>query len=170
MMNRMKRLLLALLALVLVSGCGYVPVSKQARKVVGEKIFVDVSVSLQDPENAVLIKDAARKAVVTRFHASLVPQNEAKTTLWVNLSSISFSPLQYDENGYVIVYRANITLSVTRRSNSEQKSYNSRGSYDFAIEPNAIITDTQRFQAIRQASLKALDSLIAQIGAEGTRL
>ncbi len=166
----MKQLLGALIAFFLIAGCGYVPVSKQARKVVGEKVFVEVTVSLEDPENAVLIKDAARKAVVTRFHSSLVPQHEAKTTLWVSLSAISFSPLQYDENGYVIVYRANINICVTRRNNTEQKSYNSRGSYDFAIEPNAIITDTQRFEAIRQASLKALDSFIAQIGAEGTQL
>jgi hypothetical protein len=170
MMNHMKKLLGTVIAFVLISGCGYVPASKQARKVVGEKIFVEVSVSLQDPENAVLIKDAARKAVVTRFHSSLVPQSEAETTLWVSLSNISFSPLQYDVNGYVIVYRANININVTRRNNGEQKSYNSRGSYDFAIEPNAIITDIQRFEAIRQASLKALDSFVAQVGAEGTQL
>ncbi len=151
-------------------GCGYLPASKQARKAVGEKIFVEVTVSLEDPENAVLIKDAARKAVVTRFHSSLVPQAEAKTTLWVSLSGISFSPLQYDENGYVIVYRANVNIKVTRRNNGQQKGYNSRGSYDFSIEPNAIITDIQRFEAIRQASLKALDSFVAQVGAEGTQL
>ena len=166
----MKKYLTLFIAFLFLTGCGYLPASKQARKAVGDKIFVEVTVSLQDPENAVLIKDAARKAVVTRFHSSLVPQVEAKTTLWVNLSSISFSPLQYDENGYVIVYRTNININVIRRNNGQQKSYNSRGSYDFAIEPNAIITDTQRFQAIRQASLKALDSFVAQIGAEGTQL
>ncbi len=166
----MKKLLGVLSVLLFVSGCGYMPASKQARKVVGEKVFVEVSVSLEDPENAVLIKDAARKAVVTRFHSSLVPQAEADSTLWVSLSGISFVPLQYDINGYVIVYRANININVTRRTKTGQKSYNTRGSYDFAIEPNAIITDTQRFEAIRQASLKALDSFIAQVGAEGTQL
>lgn len=158
------------LVLIFVAGCGYMPASKQARKVVGEKIFVEVIVSLQDPENAVLIKDAARKAVVTRFHSSLVPQAEAKTTLWVELSSISFSALQYDTNGYVIVYRANINTRVTRRTKTEKKSYNAIGSYDFTIEPNAVITDNQRFEAIRRASLKALDSFIAQMGAEGSQL
>ncbi len=146
------------------------PASKQARKVVGEKLFVEVDVSLEDPENAVLIKDAARKAVVTRFHSSLVPQALARTTLWLNLSGISFSPLQYDENGYIIVYRANVIIQVTRRGSGEKKSYTSRGSFDFTIEPNAVITDTQRFDAISKASLKALDSFVAQVGAEGTKL
>ena len=117
-----------------------------------------------------MIKDAARKAVVTRFHSSLVPQAQAKTTLWVELTGISFTPLQYDTNGYVIVYRANINTNVTRRRNAEKKSYNTRGSYDFAIEPNAVITDNQRFEAIRRASLKAIDSFIAQVGAEGAEL
>lgn len=166
----MSRLLGTFLVFVFITGCGYLPASKQARKVVGGKIFVEVTVSLQDPENAVLIKDAARKAVVTRFHSSLVPQAQAKTTLWVELTGISFTPLQYDTNGYVIVYRANITTNVIRRSKTEKKSYNARGSFDFAIEPNAVITDNQRFDAIRQASLKALDSFIAQVGAEGAEL
>ena len=166
----MTKILGSLLILLLATGCGYLPASKQARKVVGKKLFVEVDVSLQDPENAVLIKDAARNAVVTRFHASLVPQPLAKTTLWVDLSGISFSPLQYDENGYIIVYRANITIQVTRRSADEKKTYTAKGTFDFTIEPNAVITDAQRFDAISQASLKALDSFVAQVGAEGTKL
>jgi len=165
-----NKLLATLLILLVVAGCGYMPASKQARRVVGEKLFVEVDVSLQDPENAVLIKDAARKAVVTRFHASLVPQHEAKTTLWLALSRISFSPLQYDENGYIIVYRTNITIQVMRRNAKEKKRYVSKGTFDFTIEPNAVITDAQRFDAISQASLKALDSFVAQVGAEGTKL
>jgi len=165
-----KRLLAFLLILVFIAGCGYIPASKQARKVVGNRLFVEVTVSLQDPENAVLIKDATRKAVVTRFHASLVPKEQALTRLRVELNSISFSALQYDSNGYVIVYRANIKLHVVRQKAGEQKSYTAQGTHDFTIEPNAIITDAQRFDAIGNGSLKALDSFVAQVGAEGSRL
>lgn len=165
----MMKLFLMLTALLFLAGCGYLPASKQAREVVGEKIFVEVTVSMENPESAVLIKDATRKAVITRFHASLVPQELAKTTLWVEMSSVSFVPLQYDTNGYVIVYRTKVVLKVTRRSNSEKKSYNAQGFFDFAVEPNAVITDTQRFDAIRQSSLKALNSFVAQVGAEGSK-
>lgn len=150
-------------------GCGYMPASKQARKVVGEKLFVEVSVSLQDPENAVIIKDATREAVLTRFHSSLVSKEEAETTLWVSIDNIGFSGLQYDENGYVIVYRTHVALDVVRRSKEGKKSYKSQGTFDFTIEPNAVITDVQRFEAIRDASFKALDAFIAQVGAEGVR-
>jgi hypothetical protein len=100
----------------------------------------------------------------------LVPQAQAKTTLWIELTGISFTPLQYDTNGYVVVYRSNIITNVIRRTNKEKKSYNAIGSYDFAIEPNAVITDNQRFEAIRRASLKALDAFIARVGAEGAAL
>ena len=166
----MKKLLGSFLVLLLLAGCGYLPASKQARKVVGEKLYVEVIVPLEDPENAVIIKDAARNAVVTRFHSSLVPLNEAKTKLIVRMAGIGFTPLQYDENGYIIVYRAVVSIQVVRTSKDETKSYSSRGNFDFAIEPNAVITDTQRFDAISKASLKALDSFVAQVGAEGTQL
>jgi len=166
----MKKILSVVVIFVLFLGCGYQPASKQARKVVGDKLFVEVHVSLQDPENAVIIKDAARLAVINRFHAALVPQVEAETTLWLELSNIGFTPLQYDQNGYVIVFRANISIEVTRRTKDEKKIYHAKGNYDFTIEPNAIITDSQRFDAIKNASLKALDSFVAQVGAEGSRL
>ena len=166
----MQKLLSIFLLLVFVTGCGYLPASKQARKVVGKKVYVDVIVPLQDPENAVIIKDATRKAVVTRFHASLVSKDQAKTILLVTLTSIGFTPLQYDENGYIIVYRTVVKLSVTRSSSDESQSYTSKGNFDFTIEPNAVITDSQRFNAITNASLKALDSFVAQVGAEGSEL
>ncbi len=166
----MSKILGTFLLIFLISGCGYMPASKQARKVVGEKLFVEVTVPLEDPENAVILKDAMQKAVVTRFHSSLVSENEAKTTLMIVMNSIAFRPLQYNENGYIIVYRAAIIIGVTRESEGKKKAYTSLGNYDFTIEPNAVITDTQRFEAISKASLKALDSFIAQVGAEGTRL
>lgn len=166
----MLKLLFTSVLFVALTGCGYLPASKQARKVVGEKLFVEVQVLLEDPENAVLIKDATRKSVLTRFHSALVLREFAKTVLLVDLVGISFTPLQYDTNGYVIVYRTNVSLRVSRQSKGEKKQYNARGNYDFTIEPNAVITDSQRFDAISQASLKALDSFVAQVGAEGTKL
>jgi len=166
----MKKLFSAFLLLMFITGCGYLPASKQARKVVGKKVYVEVIVSLQDPENAVIIKDATRKSVVTRFHASLVTKDMAKTILLVNMSGISFVPLQYDENGYIIVYRTVVNVTVTRSTLGESESYTSKGNYDFNIEPNAVITDKQRFDAITNASLKALDSFVAQVGAEGSEL
>ena len=169
-MRTLTALIFTFYTLFVMTGCGYMPASKQARKVVGDKIFVEIELSLKDPENSVLIKDATRKAIVTRFHSSLVPRAKAKTVLLIKLSRISFSALQYDSNGYVIVYRANVSIVVTRKNGTKVMKYSAKGTHDFAIEPNAVITDSQRFDAIRNASLKALDSFVAQMGAEGSRL
>ncbi|MDF1881730.1 hypothetical protein JHD50_10535 [Sulfurimonas sp. MAG313] len=166
----MQRLFNIFLVFIFITGCGYLPASKQARKVVGASLYVEVVVPLDDPENAVIIKDATRQAVVTRFHSALVSASKAKTTLLVKLSNISFVPLQYDKNGYIAVYRAIISLNITRKRGNSKKIYRSKGIFDFTIEPNAVITDNQRFNAITQASLKALDSFVAQVGAEGSTL
>ena len=85
------------------------------------------------------------------------------------LSNISFSALQFDTNWYIIVYRANIDLKILRTTGKDTKVYMAEGLFDFTIEPNAVITDIQRFDSIKQASLKALDSFVAQVGAEGSR-
>jgi len=44
-----------------------------------------------------------------------------------------------------------------------------KGNYDFAIEPNAVITDQERFDAINFSAQKAINSFIAQIAAEGSQ-
>ena len=131
---------------------------------------MDVIVPLQDPENAVIIKDATRRAVITRFHSSMVSKDMAKTILVVEMSNIGFTRLQYDANGYIIVYRTVVSIKITRSSLGEGKSYISKGYFDFTIKPNAVITDAQRFEAITNASLKALDSFVAQVGADGSEL
>jgi hypothetical protein len=39
--------------------------------------------------------------------------------------------------------------------------------YDFEIEPNAIISDQARFEAIRQGAQKGIEAFIAQVAATG---
>jgi len=170
----MKRTIAALLlfhAFVLVfTGCGYKPSAHYAKNVVGNKVSTEVIVSLQDPENTVLIKDAIQTAVVNRFRASLTTKEAADTHLRVALSGVTFTPLQYDENGYIIVYRTRVVLQITRESaGDEKRNYRVSGIYDFVIEPNAIISDQARFEAIRIGAQKAIDTFTARVSAEGVR-
>jgi len=44
------------------------------------------------------------------------------------------------------------------------------GFYDFPIEPEAIISDSLRFQAIKNGSAKALDAFISYITQKGAAL
>jgi len=157
------------LFLIQVSGCGYKPSAKYAREVVGEKISTTVYISATDPENSVIVKDAVDKAIIEIFHASLTERRFSKTHLSINLSKPSYTPLQYDSDGFVISYRATITLNISRESKDSKKHYVSKGTYDFAVVPNAVLTDQQRFDAIKFSSIKAISAFVSQVSAEGAK-
>ncbi len=157
------------LLLLLLSGCGYKPSAHYAKEVMDEKISTQVIIALQDPENSVAIKDALDTAVITRFKSSLTHRSKARTHLQIKLKNIAFSALQYDLHGYVISYRTRITLQIDRISGETTKVYVAKGTYDFTIEPNAIISDQLRYEAINKSAQKAIDSFVAQVAAEGVR-
>ncbi len=164
----MKTLLLLLL-LFLVNGCGYKPSSYYTKKVVGEKISTSVVILAQDPENTVIIKDAVDRAIIELFHASLTSKRYATTHLHFSISAPNYVPIQYNTDGFVVTYRATIVLSIIKEHNGLRKKYRAKGSYDFGIVPNAVITDQERFDAIRYSAQKAISSFIAQVSAEGSR-
>jgi len=156
------------LALMMLTGCGYQSAAHYAKNVVGDKVSTEVVTSMEDPQNTVLIKDAVDMAVITKFRTSLVPKNLSQTHLKLSIASVTFTPLRYDANGYVITYRTTVVMDVERTREGRVTHHHTHGMYDFAIEPNAIITDQARFEAIRQGAQKGIDAFIAQIAAQGT--
>jgi len=154
----------------LLGGCGYKPSSKYAREVLGKRISTDVVISAQDPENTVVIKDGVDTALVEIFHTSLTTRDYADTHLTISLNPPSYTPIQYNADGFVIAYRATITLDITRESKNLKKHYTTKGTYDFAVLPNAVLTDQERFEAIKFGSAKAISSFIAQVSAEGSKI
>lgn len=154
----------------MLSACGYKPSSKYAREVLGKRISTDVVISAQDPENTVVIKDAVDTALVEVFHTSLTTYDFADTHLVITLNPPTYTPIQYNADGFVIAYRATITLGITRESKNIKKHYSAQGTYDFAVSPNAVLTDQERFDAIKFGSAKAISSFIAQVSAEGSKI
>jgi len=148
--------------------CGYRPSSHYARAVVGEKISTSVVISAQDPENTVIIKDALDSAIIETFHASLTSKEHSDSHLTISLNEPTYSPIQYDANGYIIAYRATIVLQILRKTSDNSETYKVRGTYDFSITANAVITDQERFDAIKYSSAKAIKSFLAQVAAEGS--
>jgi len=160
------------LSLILVLGlasCGYKPSSKFSRDIMGEKISTSVRISAQDPENTVIIKDAVDEAIIEVFHASLVDRANSQTHLNLSISNPSYSPIVYDSDGFVIGYRMNVSLNIARYHDGVTKSYSVKGTHDFTVAPNAIVTDQQRFDAIRFSAAKAIRSFVAKVSAEGAR-
>lgn len=158
-----------LLFILLFASCGYKPSAKYARSVLGEKVSTSVVISQEDPENSVLVKDAIDEALIDVFHTSLTDRAHSDSHLVITLSNPSYTPIQYDTNGFVVAYRMAVVLKIRRYHNGTAKNYTAKGYYDFAVEPNAVVTDQQRFEAIRNAAQKAIISFVAQISAEGAR-
>ena len=149
--------------------CGYKPSAKYARNLLGKKISTSVVVSVTDPENSVLVKDALNSAVIDTFHASLVSRAQSDSHLEISISAPTYSPIQYDKNGFVVAYRMRVNLYIKRFKNGSIKTYKVSGFYDFAVEPNAVVTDQQRFDAIKNAAAKALAAFVSKVSAEGAR-
>ena len=173
-MRHLKLLLLALFAfhfaLFTFVGCGYKPVTIYTQKVFSDNIYTDIEVYLRDPENAVLVKDALNEAIVSRFGASVAKKEDATTILHVKFDSVSFTPIQYDTNGYAIYYRAKVSLTIRYTSPTGHGTETVNGFYDFPIQPRAIISDALRFQAIKKGSGKALDAFVSRITMRGGKL
>lgn len=164
-----KTYLIILVTIFTLSACGYTPSAKFARQSLGDKISTSVVISAQDPENTVIIKDAVDRAIIEVFQTSLVSKSTSDTHLILTMNMPSYSPVIYDENGYIIGYRMIVVLNINSFHNGVSKVYSARGSYDFAVVPNAIVTDQQRFEAINFATQRAIKSFLAQVSAEGAK-
>jgi hypothetical protein len=164
--------ILFLIIVVFFNACGYKPSSYYSKQVLGENIYADVKISIKDPENSVLIKDAINEAILSRFKGKITSHEEfADSKLYIELSSITFAAINYDKNGYAIAYKAKATLKIeyVPKNSSNKKSLSVWGDYDFPIEANSVISDTKRFEAIKFASLKAIDEFISQISIKGIK-
>jgi len=150
------------------SGCGYKPSAKYAREIVGNKISTSIIISQEDPENSVLVKDSVDKAVIEIFHASLVDKKYADTHLSFRITNPTYTPVEYDNNGFIISYRATIKLLITRETADTKKNYTTSGTYDFSVVPNSVLSDQERFNAIKYSAIKAISAFVAKVSAEGT--
>jgi len=155
---------------VLLSACGYKPTSVYTKNILGEAIYVKVETSLEDPENSILIRDAVNEAIIYKFNAKIAQEEDASSKLFVKLEQVNFQPIEYDSNGYIIAYKTNVTLLVGYHDkHSHKKSLQTHGDFDFNIASNSVISDTKRFNAIKEASQKALDAFISRISVEGVK-
>ncbi len=161
----MKKLIILILFVFV--GCGYKPSSYFTPKTIGDKVYTEVDVSLSDPQNAVLIKDALNKALYSRVKTIVTTKSKADSTIKVSYQSIKFIPLQYDRNGYVVYYQAHISLKFKFIKGDKIDEKVIIGRYEFPIRPSAIISTSLRFEAIEKGSKKALDEFIAYLETKG---
>jgi hypothetical protein len=73
--------------------------------------------------------------------------------------------LQYDTSGYNKLYKATVRIKIAyfKKSENKRRSFDLEGEYDFSIDNGTTISDSQRFDAIKAASDKALEEFISKV-------
>ena len=168
-MNILKKVLFVLFTFTIsfsILGCGYKPSSYYAKEELSGNVFVNVLVDLEDPKNTVLVKDSINQILIQKLDSNLVT-NEAAADIVMNLSvnTVSLEVLQYDASGYNKLYKAviGINISYFKKSENKRKSFTLEGEYDFSVDNGTTISDSQRFEAIKSASDKALEEFISKV-------
>jgi len=157
-------LLAVLLVLV---GCGYKPSSQYMRNVFDNDVFVDVTVSHDEPENAVYIKDALHNMVINRFGGRVVPKAQAKTIITASYDGTYFSPISYDSNGYITRYRAVVRMKFDIKSSKGKFHRKIATVVEENIGASSTLSSSLRIEAIRVGMARALDQFLAYAAAKG---
>ena len=148
--------------------CGYLPVSQITNNIFNEKIYLYVKIDEKDPENSIFIIDSMREIISQKFKKTLVNKEEADDSIFVDIKNLSFIPIVYDKNGYIIAYKVKLVLNFDiLYKNGSKDNFTASGSYDFSLDPNSIISDTIRTQAMQYASSEAFDEFIAYLAIKG---
>ena len=163
------KIFMLIVSMFMIIGCGYKPSSYYEKIVLGDKIYAKVLMDIQNPENSVLVKDAINEAIVSKFKSKIVAKKiYADSQLYVKFNNIYFKPIAYDKDGYIISYKAEVSLDIKYIDKAgQQNSFTVNGSYDFPIEPNSVISDTKKFEAIKFSSYKAISEFVSKISILG---
>ncbi|KLE04372.1 LPS assembly lipoprotein LptE [Aliarcobacter butzleri] len=149
--------------------CGYKPSTYYAKKEMEGNVYVKLDVSLVDPRNSVLVKDAVTKILIQKLDSNLVDkEKDADVVMNLGISSVNLSALQYDAKGYNKLYKAQVFIRVDyyRKENGIKKSFTVDGEYDFAVDIGGTITDANRYDAITKASDQAVSEVVSRIAVQ----
>lgn len=148
------------------NSCGYKSASYYAKQEMQGNVYVKLNVLLEDPRNAVLVKDAVTKILIQKLGSNLVDNaKDADVIMDLGINRIAISALQYDTQGYNKLYKATVYIKVDyfRKDTKKRKTFTVDGEYDFAVDVGGTITDTNRFEAVSKASDQAVDEVISKI-------
>ena len=174
----MKIKILLLLATFILVGCGYKPVSKITNDIMGDRVYVNVLISKEEPKNSVWIKDSVLEGIVTRLGKRISYEKNEPTTITVSIKSLNYQALLFDENGYVTSYKAILTLNFdTKLKGGKTLSVTTSGEHDFTVSQkikdtrfaDGVISEGDKYNAIKEASQEAFDEYIAVLAVKGLK-
>lgn len=150
------------------NGCGYKPSTTYAKQELSGKVFVKLFVDLKDPRNAVLVKDALTQVLLQKLDSKLVyDEAQADTVIKLKIGSVNMQELQYDREGYNKLYRALVSVDIQyKKADGKVKTVKLDGEHNFSIDDGTTISDTKRFEAIRNAADDALDEFLSKVAVQ----
>ncbi len=154
--------------LLILTGCAYQPVARYAKEQLPDPIYVKVRLVGVEPQNGVYIKEEVIRILRTHFHEQVVTQRDrAASELTITSYKISYSPLAYDTDGYVIRYHISVDIDFHLKSSKGESDKRITGSEDVNIQPGSLTSAVARERAIKTAIRKAMDKFIAYIAKKG---
>ncbi|RDU62612.1 hypothetical protein CQA53_09245 [Helicobacter didelphidarum] len=154
-----------LIYIICLYGCGYKPMAYFANKALGDKVYVQLKVNLENPEESVKIKDAVNEAIIARFHSRVVSENEADGVLEVNVQQIKDTAIATNAQGFTTFYRVYVNIKYTLEHNGKTSSFSNQGYYDYAASLNSPSTTyNNRSIAIVEAAKQSIDKFVSQVG------
>lgn len=161
----MKVLIASFLISIFFLGCGYKPASYYANKAIDGAVYVDLKVDIDNTENSVYMKDLMNELILNQFDTFLVDdKSKADTYVSVALSSIGYSSISTDNDGYVESYRATVNIAITyQKKNEEIKTINVSDYYDYTVDTDSTITEQKKRSAVKSAAIKAFNNVFSKI-------
>ncbi len=154
-----------LLFIFFICGCGYKPTSIITKKTMGEKIYVDVKIDIQNLNNSILIKDALIEMLGSKLDAEIVHEKSlANATIYGELKSVSETALESDVAGYSKIYRETVTISISYVGvDGKGRNFTVSNYYDFIVSDDSVVTNSKKEEAIKLAINKALSDVFSRI-------
>ena len=155
---------LLVLAVMLLTACGYKPSSQYIQKVFDDNVYVEVIVDRVEPENATFVKDEMNRLVYTRFKRRVTSKEQAGSTIRIAYSGTTFTPLAY-ENGYVSRYRVNVRVDFDMMTKKGRIKKKISTVFESDIQAGSTDSSALRIAAIRKGLEKSLDEFLAYVSA-----
>ncbi len=149
--------------------CGYKPSSVYQEKILGNNIKPIVNIDIKNPRETIFLRDAVNDAIYTILNKKVCYSN-CDTKMVINPTFSSLNVLDYDNNGYPVLYRSKVVLNVDIIKNLKHRKYTVYGIYDFKIESQGVLNDEAKLNAYKNASINALNKLFAILAKDGASL
>jgi len=157
------------IVMLLLTACSYQPVSRISRQTIAAPLYLKVRFSAKIPESSVILKDRLRQAIAHRLAVPLTDAADASSRLVVDFGKISYTPLGYDDNGYVERYRVTVTTLFDLQSRNRTIRREIRTSQEADVTPSALESSRAKEEAITSCTKKAVDQFVAFVAANAIK-